>query len=83
MEYGSVPLFVNDTIPMCLLLCRKTFSKDSLKAAKIRDHSKTIHSGKKNKDFKYFKMPKQELRAQPNLNELFRSSVGADSELKD
>ena len=50
-----------------------------MKPAEMRDHAETINSDK-NKDLEYFKMLEQELRAQPNLNAFYKSSVGADSE---
>ena len=40
---------------MCLL-CEKTFSNDTMKAAKMRDHLERFYYDKKNKDLKYFKM---------------------------
>ena len=39
-----------------------------------------IHSGKKHKDLKYFKIPEHKLRAQSSMNALLKSSVGADFE---
>ena len=60
----------NETIPMCLL-CEKTVSNHAMKLATKRDHLKRIHYAKKNKGLEYFKIPKQKLRALPNLNTFF------------
>ena len=77
--YGFVPSFANETILICLL-CEVTFSNDAMNPAKMRDHLQRIHSDKRSKDLEYFNMPMQKLRAQPNLNVFFKSSVGVDSE---
>ena len=41
-----------------------------MKPAKMRDHLKRLHSDERRYP-KYFKMPRQKLRAQPNLNAFF------------
>lgn len=46
----------------------------------MKDHLQRIHFDKRNKDFDYFKMLKEKLKAQPNLNAFLKSSASADNE---
>ena len=78
-EYGFVPSFANENTPMCLL-CEKTFNKDAMKQAKMRNQSEMINSDKENKDVEYFKMRRQKLKAQLNFYVFIKSSVGVDNE---
>ena len=55
LKYSFVPLFANETIPMCLL-CEKSFSNDATKLDTMRDHLERIYSNKENKDVEYYEM---------------------------
>ena len=67
LKFGFVPSFTNETMPMCLL-CKKTFSNNAMKPAKMRDHLERINCDKKNKDLDFFKVLKEKIRNRPNLS---------------
>lgn len=64
---------------MCLL-CKKTFSNNAMKLTKMRDYLERIYSDEKNKNITHFKMLKEKLKFQSNLNTFQISSANADSE---
>ena len=62
---------------MCLL-CEKTFSNDTMKPSKTKDHLERIHCDKKSKKVDYFKALKAKFRSRPRLETFFKSPANAD-----
>jgi len=76
-KFGFIVTPTNESIPMCLL-CEKTFSNDSIKPSKMKDHLERIHCDKKCKQLDYFKELKAKFRSRPRLETFFKSPANAD-----
>jgi len=77
LKFGFIASPTNKSIPMCLL-CEKTFSNDSMKPSKMKDHLERIHCDKKSKELDYFKTLKTNFRSRPRLETFFKSPANAD-----
>ena len=60
------------------LLCEKTFSKDSMKPSKTKDHLERIRCDKRSNELDYFKALKAKFRNRPHSETFFRSPANAD-----
>jgi len=77
LKFGFIASPTNESTPMCLL-CEKTFSNDSMKPSKMKDHLEIIHCDKKSKELDYFKALKAKFQSQPHLETFFKSPANAD-----
>ena len=77
LKFGFIASPTNESIPMCLL-CEKTFSNDSVKRSKMKDHLERIHCDKKSKKLDYFKALKVKFRSRPRLETFLKSPTNAD-----
>ena len=77
LKFGFIASPTNESIPMCLL-CKKTFSSDSMKPSKMKDHLERIRCDKKSKELVYFKALKAKFQSRPRLETFFKSPANAD-----
>jgi len=77
LKFGFIASPTNESVPMCLF-CEKTFSNDTMKPSKMKDHLERIHCDKKSKELDYFKTLKAKFRSRPRLEIFFKSPANAD-----
>jgi len=77
LKFGFIASPTSESIPMCLL-CKKTFSNDSMKPSKMKDHLERIYCDKKSKELDYFKALKAKFHSRPRLETFFKSPANPD-----